>query len=508
MAVSIVAIGSCAYAGTGTASARKEVPHGVPQISSFRADPTIVASGGTTVVTASISISKKCKLSATPKLTSLKGKFPCEAQPSPTPEVDRELTLPANTGTTPVNYVLTLTADGYTGKKASATAVVTVRPSGPTNGGVKAVAAGGRHTCALLSSGHIDCWGDNTYGQLGVGKLPHLSDTPLEVKGISNAIQVTATERQTCALLSTGHIDCWGENDFGELGDGTQTASAAPVEVAGITDATQVTNGPDHACAVLSGGHVDCWGGNGGQLGIGTSEGPETCVVKAVEGPCSKTPVEVPGITDAIGVAAGAEHTCVLLATGQVDCWGRNGYGQLGTGTDTGPEKCEGGEFGYCYTAPVEVMGVSGAVELSAGSAHSCVLLAAGNIDCWGEDHDGELGNGIETPFEPAVEVQGISEAAQVVAGGRHTCALLSSGHIECWGAANFGDGVEFQEESLTPVEPKELTNVTQVAANLWHTCALQTDGDVDCWGEDKYGELGDGTTKRDEITPVEVVGL
>lgn len=184
------------------------------------------------------------------------------------------------------------------------------------------VALGQFHACALLATGHVDCWGSDSRGQIGngeegeeVGVYP-----PVEVVGLGDATAVAAGGELSCALLTTGHVDCWGWGLDGELGDGGTADSDVPVEVAGIEDATAISAGSAaHACAVLAGGHVDCWGsGEDGQLGDGSTEN-------------SDTPVQVTGIDSATAVTNGGdESTCALLAGGEVDCWGNNAYAQLG----------------------------------------------------------------------------------------------------------------------------------------------------------------------------------
>ena len=138
------------------------------------------------------------------------------------------------------------------------------------------VSAGGQHTCAVLSSGQIECWGANNVEQLGHGKKN--TDTPVKVKDIKTATQVSAGTEYTCAVLSSGHIQCWGENRSGQLGNVTSGGqTSTPVEVQGITTATQVTAGHDHTCAALSSGHVQCWGENFyGELGNGTRNSNRT----------------------------------------------------------------------------------------------------------------------------------------------------------------------------------------------------------------------------------------
>jgi len=157
-------------------------------------------------------------------------------------------------------------------------------------------AAGGAHTCAVLSGGSVRCWGHNSFGQLGNGMTTNAYSTiPVAVSGISTATAIAAGNAHTCAVLSGGSVQCWGYNYSGQLGNGTNTASNIPVAVSGISTATAIAVGNYHTCAVLSGGSVQCWGSNGyGQLGNGMTTNTD-----------SNIPVAVSGISTALGVATG-----------------------------------------------------------------------------------------------------------------------------------------------------------------------------------------------------------
>ncbi len=256
--------------------------------------------------------------------------------------------------------------------------------------------------CAVLSSGGIDCWGDNSNGELGNGSTGGPDgvggyDTPQVVTGITDAISVAGDGYGNgyCAVLSTGVVDCWGDNSNGELGNGSTGGPDGvggydtPQVVTGITDAISVaSDGGAGDCAVLSTGGVDCWGNNFvGELGNGSTGGPD-----GVGG--YDTPQPVTGVTDAVSVASDAYGLgyCAVLSTGSVDCWGDNSNGDLGNGSTGGPDGKSG------YDTPQAVTGITDAVSVAsdggAGGGGYCAVLSTGGIDCWGTNPDGELGNG------------------------------------------------------------------------------------------------------------------
>ena len=351
--------------------------------------------------------------------------------------------------------------------------------------------AGMYHTCFVAIPGRAKCWGRNSTGQLGdnttVGKSRQVAVSGLA----SNIAAVAAGSAHSCALSTSGGMYCWGHNQLGQLGDGTNVQRNAPVGVMTMENGViAMAAGNEHTCALTVAGTVKCWGYNyNGQLGIGIGSNSG-----------SLTPVTVTGLSaEIVAITAGYSHTCALSAAGGVWCWGFNDYGQLGDNTTVS------------HNAPVAVSGLdSGVKAIAAGANHTCAVTIAGNLKCWGLNQSGQLGNNTASQMRIPTAVSGLNGiVASITAGGEHTCALTTTGGMYCWGGNSYGqlgDGSNSNRFAPVPVAGLD-SGIAEIAAGFYHTCAIRTGGDVKCWGFNNEGQLGDGTLMT-RLTPVDVVVL
>jgi alpha-tubulin suppressor-like RCC1 family protein len=274
----------------------------------------------------------------------------------------------------------------------------------------------------------------------------------------------------SCARRSDGSVSCWGDNRFGEFGDGTTTSQPRPVSAAGLGAVADVGVGMfDRGCGVGMDHQVFCWGAIDS-----TSEMPNPPTVVA--------PADVTGGW-AADVDLGFTSACALDPAGSVYCWGNNAYGQVGLPPSTAPSQPD----------PILVGGIDGAVSVAVASESACALLSSGSVLCWGRGDSLGAGPGTMDPHPDPIAVAGISDASAIDALGG-SCAIHGADRrVSCWTDA--------------PEEVSGVSGVVDLAVGASHRCAALTDGSVVCWGSNSHGELGDGTTD-DHAAPTPVSGL
>ena len=501
-----------------------------PTVSGFAAAPTTLYSGGGTIfLSASVTNAVSCTFSSKEPVSGLPATVPCTSG-----TVVQHVTLPANPHEKKEKtYIFRLTVSGAKTVKSGEVRVKVGDSPSPFLTGVRSVSSGGFGACALVSMGGVDCWGWNQDGELGNGGTGGSDgqsgdDTPQEAvvintegrpEALTNAVSIIPEGLDACAVLSTGGADCWGYNYYGSLGNGTtggpdgEDGWDTPQVVTGITNAISLAGD----CAVLSTGGVDCWGVNFfGQVGNGTTSGPDGAYGY-------DAPQAVVGITDAVSITLDGNTYCAVLSTGGVECWGYNGDGELGNGTTVDSD------------VPVAVTGITNATSVISDDSGNgvCALLSTGGVDCWGDNTNGELGNGMtggpdgDSGYDTPQVVTGLTNAVSLVGNSNDTggdesyCAVLSTGGVECWGYNGDGElgngttsGSDGESGYDTPEAATGITDAISVTSDVAESyCAVLLTGGTDCWGDNELGELGNGTTSGPDgeggyDTPQEVAGL
>ena len=392
------------------------------------------------------------------------------------------------------------------------------------------IAAGGDQTCALIADGTVRCWGQNTFGEIGVGALvdggfdASAILSPTQVPGVTGATEIITTDwgrsgggkaglgfsAFSCARIGATDVTCWGDDTFGQLGRGDASTGTFPNPTpknVGITGATQISADGRDICALVAGGALTCWGFDRvGELGLAfatTNESNPTPASFALDAGA------------ATQIALGRYHSCALLASGQVQCWGENGESELG-GADAGPEG----------KVPQLVPGVFNVVELKSSGYTTCGRTSAGAVVCWGRSNMGQLGRdagvGVDSDGPGFVDLPAGRTAMHIGVATSHACAILDDDSVWCWGR-NFSTGngnpgfgapggqIGPSPEGGCTSSPQKINGlagkVLQIVGGYAHTCALIQGGSVQCWGSNHAGELGTGTA--DELahpTPTTVV--
>lgn len=384
----------------------------------------------------------------------------------------------------------------------------------------KVITSFNRNTCALQTNSKVRCWGWGLFGQLGYGNTESIGDDEVpssvgEVDLGEDVLQLSKGGIHRCALLASGNVKCWGRGLKGELGyantdiigDNELPSSVGYVNVGGSV--TDIAAGSNHTCVVLDNGKVRCWGrGIRGALGYGNFND-----IGDNEHPANAGDIDLGG--SAVSVRTGDDHSCALMDNGNVRCWGRNNFGQLGYGNTVTI-----GDNEHPSSAGVVELGAP-AIQLSAGANYNCAVLQGGNVKCWGQGENGALGYGNtdnigddELPSSVGfVNIGG--SAIMVSAGYNHACVLLDTGKVRCWGQGEYGslgqgnvDNIGDDEVPSSISEVNIGEDVSHVSAGFQSTCVTTISGKVRCWGYNGTGELGYGNLSNvSQIRSIELAG-
>lgn len=380
------------------------------------------------------------------------------------------------------------------------------------------VAAGDFSSCAVMAAGSAQCWGDNTNLQLGHSGATY-GDAAAQVATLdgggptTTVVSLAAGSAHSCAVLADGSAKCWGAGLSGRLGDGSGNNSSTPLLVAGLDgtlpgqSVVAIAAGSSHTCAVLGDGSAKCWGANfSGQLGNGTSDSAsEPVAVTDLDG---SSPEKT-----ALSISAGASQSCAVLADGSAKCWGSNTSGRLGRGTDEDSliPVLVSGLTGA--TPATTVRSIATAVQ------HTCAVVGTGGVNCWGANFNGQLGDGGTDPSNTPVavpDIDGTTPAKTAIAvslGDAHTCALLATGAVKCWGGDDRNELGSGPGTSVTPVTVTDVdgTSLDKTAIALavggTHSCVVLATAATKCWGGNTRGEVGSNTGTT-QIAPVSVPGV
>lgn len=334
------------------------------------------------------------------------------------------------------------------------------------------VSAGGYHTLAIAQDGTLWSWGDNANGQLGVGPVGTDKLDPTQVSAQGNWASVSAGEYYSLAIKKDGTLWAWGNNQYGQLGNGITTQQNTPVQIGTATNWSKITAGYNHSMAIKTDGTLWAWGRNtNGQIGNGNTTQ-------------QNTPIQVGTATDWDMVKSGRNHTLALKSNGQLWSWGQNTFGQLGQGNYTS------------VTTPLQVGTATDWKFIQAGDYHSMVLKTDGTIWAWGDNASGQLGIGNTTEQTSPVQVGTATDWKYMTSGAFHGYAIKTNGTLWAWGDNYFGqvgNGNFAQQNS--PVQVGTATDWYSVIAGNYFGISQKTTGNFMSWGDNQGGQLGNGAT-------------
>ncbi|MBK8169822.1 MAG: hypothetical protein IPK60_05710 [Sandaracinaceae bacterium] len=337
----------------------------------------------------------------------------------------------------------------------------------------------GTFACALLAGGTVSCWGGNTYGELGRGYFDYMAPENLNKIdiGLTDIVALSVGNSHACAVSESGSLWCWGANYDGSLGNGGVDPVPSPTLVTLMGPATAVAASSNHTCALLADGHVQC-SGAGAYIGTG-------------DGVASNTFVAVSGITDAVQIAVSGASTCARLASGSIQCWGANSQGELG---DAAPITSDP----YASYVPVDVLTIDDAVDVAIGGNTGCAVRADGELWCWGQGGEplfldpGAPASGAAPTHVPLA----FDDVVDVEVGYSRICVLRAAGEMLCWGDNSSGQlGVGSYDPVTDPTNIAYFSDVVQASITQGaSSCIRRASGQVACFGDNSWGQLGDGS--------------
>ena len=345
------------------------------------------------------------------------------------------------------------------------------------------VAAGNDHICVILDDSSVNCWGDNTQGQLGDGTfVDRQTMTPVNFGVGRTAVSLSAGDSHSCAILDDASLKCWGDNTQGQLGDNTLLNSNTPVNVdLGSDIPVTISAGAKHTCVVLATANLKCWGDNSdGQLGDGTTNSANTPSFVNLDSNL------------VLGVSTGKTHTCVIMNNRSLKCWGDNSQGQLGDSTNIDKH------------IPTTISLGGDPVAISTGDYHTCSLLSDATLSCWGDNSQGQLGDGSNGNSNSPIESI-ISGITSISLGNSHTCALDNSYQLKCWGDNSFsqlGDGSDSDSNVPLGVSFSGGKFPISISSGGHYTCSSINNDLLRCWGIGGSEPLAIGVSPTDLSIP------
>ncbi len=356
--------------------------------------------------------------------------------------------------------------------------------------GLDSVALGANTGCVLTTLGEVGCFGANTQGEVGNGAT---TGQTLPTFALDDAVAITSGENLNCAIRADGSVWCWGDNADLPMGPGApaMTDQLSPIQITGLPMATAIEAGDDHVCAIDVLGDVWCWGDNSnlqlGRGGVSTTDSADPAVVA------------LPGGLTAIDLGMGDDHGCAVLSNQTVACWGDDDNGQLGDGA-----------AGADSSTAALVPGLVNIVDVEGGQDNTCALGALGQVWCWGDNIDGQVGNG-NTIDAATPQLIGLPAAAEILSlGDNFACTLLVDDQVLCWGQAS-----DFQIGSGNYLDVLVPTSVLNLPAQDWvdletggrGACVVSAANERWCWGFSEAGQLGFAPASQLEPVPVNFSG-